>query len=215
MGFLICSDPGRWWPRFDFLPHGMRQDAECVGEFPERSGPLVGVRQGELFAECCLIRRLQVADILTHSGFQLPLCAARFLGVPMRLRVIPHAAIPAQRLYRSQKPRFVFAVSENHLARDASGRRLRPRLYGRSQFGGAIRVSVEQNQNRCTISLDTRQCYRPLYFVLADKLVAAPSDWSPDADFPNLTFRHKAAQQNRECPHIAVTFDDRLNIHAG
>ena len=89
----------------------------------------------------------------------------------------------------------------------------RPSMHSWTQFGRAVRVSIEQHQNGTTVRLRTGKLNSPLDPTLLHQLTARPSDWPADLNRPSLCFRDKTTQQDRDCGHIAIAFHDGLDGH--
>ena len=90
----------------------------------------------------------------------------------------------------------------------------RPSLYRWPQLGGAVRVAVEQNENRTTVLLLEREPDSPLQPDLLHKLIAWSFDRLSDDDLPGFGFTNETAEQNWERSDFPVSFHDRLDFHA-
>ena len=85
----------------------------------------------------------------------------------MKPSVNPDTAMTAQRFDRREKPGFVFAVGQDHVAWQSVRRLGRPSVHSRPELGWAVSIAIEQHQDRTTVRLYARKSYHSLHSGLS------------------------------------------------
>ena len=123
--------------------------------------------------------------------------------------ILCNATLPPQRLDRREKPSLIFAVRQDDIAGNSTGRSGRPASDHGGCFLRAIIVAVKQHKDRIAL-VQQRTPDHSIHIGLTHEFVAWQLNWADNCNVVSLSFRNEAAQQDRYSPNIAVALHDWL-----
>ena len=143
--------------------------------------------------------------------FQLLLGTARLFRVWMGFRVRSDEIVRPQRFDGGQEPSLVFAVRQNHFARQAASRCRGPSSHLGAEFSGTVPIAIERDEDCLAGRLTARDRYGLHHAMFACQLIAGSANGRSNLHRPSTGLIAQAPQQNRQCLLFAVAFDDWLD----
>ena len=107
-----------------------------------------------------------------------------------------------------------YSVRQDHFARQAASRCRGPISHLGAEFGGAVPVAIEYDEDCLAGRLTTCDLDGAHHAKFACQLIAVLTNGRSNFHGPGTDLTKQAPQQDRQCLHFAVAFDDWLDLHS-